>query len=108
VVGGPSVFVGALARHPFTFPFPVFTLSVDSSVPLTNGIDTIPLTEISWVATEGTIPSGTFNGTNSQVIFGPFIAAFIATDTHTFVYANNTVLSSGNYTGRVIYTAAVQ
>ena len=37
VPGSPTVFVGALARHPFTFPFPVFTLSVDSSIPMTNG-----------------------------------------------------------------------
>ena len=37
VVGTPPIFVGALAQAPFAFPFPVFTLSVDSSVPLTNG-----------------------------------------------------------------------
>ena len=107
VAGTPSVFVGALARHPFAFPFPVFTLTVDSSTPMSNGAETINFTEIQWVSTEADIPSGSFNGSNGQVILGPIIAAFSVTDTHTFVYANSAVIAAGTYVGRVTYTAAL-
>ncbi len=107
VTGTPGVFIGALARHPFTFPFPVFTLSVDSSVAMTNGTENINFNQISWTATEGDIPSGTFSGASAQVILGPLLAAFIVTDTHTFEYANSTVMAAGTYTGRVTYTAAI-
>lgn len=107
VPGNPPIFVGAVARHPFTFPLPVFTLSVDSSVPLSNGVNSIPFNEISWRSAQGDIPSGTFNGSTSQVILGPVIAAFVVTDTHTFSYANSQIYSAGTYVGRVTYTAAV-
>lgn len=107
IVGTPAVFVGAYARAPFSFPYPVFTMSVDSSLPLSNGSETIPFTEISWTSAAGDIPSGTFTGGNSQVILGPIIAAFVVTDTHTFEYANTDLIASGSYTGRVTYTAAV-
>ena len=107
IPGSPVVFVGALARHPFTFPFPVFTLSVDSSIPMTNGSQTIDFTEISWISTDGDIPSGTYSGATAQVILGPLLAAFLVTDTHTFEYANTSILEGGVYTGRVTYTAAI-
>ena len=107
VRGNPPIFVGAFARHPFTFPFPVFTLSVDSSIPLTNGVENIPFTEMSWTARDGDIPDGAYTGSTSQVILGPIIAAFVVTDRHRFSYANTQVVSAGIYTGRVTYTAAV-
>ena len=68
VTGTPAVLVAALARHPAPR---VFTLSVDSSMALSNGADTIDFTEISWISTEGDIASGSFLGTSGQVIFGP-------------------------------------
>ena len=107
-IGGvPAMFVGAYARQPFSVPFKVFTLTVDSSTPLNNGFETIPFTEISWVAAAGDIPSGVFAGTPAQVILGPIIAAFVVIDTYTFTYANNNLIASGTYTGTVTYTAAV-
>ncbi len=105
--GTPAMFVGAYARQPFSIPFKVFTLTVDSSTPLNNGFETIPFTEISWVAAAGDIPSGTFAGTPAQVILGPIVAAFVVIDTHTFSYANTNLIASGTYAGTVTYTAAV-
>jgi hypothetical protein len=107
IVGVPPMFVGAYARQPFSIPLPVFTLTVDSSTPLNNGFETIPFTEISWVAATGDIPSGVFSGAPAQVILGPVIAAFVIIDTHTFSYANTALIASGTYTGTVTYTAAV-
>ena len=106
-VGDSTPIVGAYARQPFSIPFPVFTLTVDSSTALNNGFETIPFTEISWVAATGGIPSGVFAGTPAQVILGPIIAAFVVIDTHTFSYANTNLIASGTYTGTVTYTAAV-
>src|SRR3989304_3669003 len=44
----------------------VARLTVDSSSPLTNGSITLLMSDISWVATQGDIPSGTFNNTTNQ------------------------------------------
>lgn len=107
ITGTPVILIAALARFPASTPPPVFTISVDSSAPLTNGTSTIPMTEFSWTSQDGDIPSGTFQGTASQVIFGPATAAIVVTDQLTFSYANDRVFDVGTYVGQVTYTAAV-
>ena len=39
-------------------------LTVDSSIPLTNGAATLPFTEISWTSRDGDVPAGRFDGSN--------------------------------------------
>lgn len=106
IQGSPPIPVEASGRAPFGFPLPVFTLTVDSSVPLSNGADTLSFTEFSWQAQDGDIPSGTFDASTSQVILGPVLAFFSFSDQHTFFYSNARVIGGGTYTGRVTYTAA--
>lgn len=77
-------------------------LTADSSTPLSNGVDTIPFTTISWTASDPDIPSGTFNGGVQTLM--TFVNSRRVTSFHTFTYANDVVVSSGTYTGRVTYT----
>jgi hypothetical protein len=84
-----------------------FIISVDSSVPLSSGGNTISFTDISWTAQDGDIPSGSFNGIPGQVILGPTTAFLQVRDWHTFYYNNIRIVPYGIYTGRVTYTAAV-
>lgn len=81
-------------------------LTVDSSTPLTNGSQTIPMSEISWTTT-GVIFPGTFNGTAFQLLLLFFAPNGTTSqeDTLTFSYANTSFPVAGAYTGTVVYTA---
>jgi len=110
IAGTPnSVLIDAYARMPNFIRawFTQFTISVDSSVPLSNGSHTIPFTDISWTAQQGDIPSGSFQGVPGQVILGPTSAFYRVRDWHTFYYNNTRIVPSGVYTGRVTYTIAI-
>ncbi len=110
IVGAPnSVLIEVSARRANFFQaiFTNFTLSVDSSIPMSSGSNSIPFTDISWTAQDGTIASGSFSGTPGQVILGPTLAIWQARDWHTFYYNNVRLVPSGVYTGRVTYTAAI-
>lgn len=79
-------------------------LTVDSSTPLNNGQgSTISVTQISWVASDGSIPSGTFAGSGDQLL-ASYTNSVRVIDRHTFYYANDTVYDAGTYTGQVTYT----
>jgi hypothetical protein len=84
-----------------------YILTADSSVPLTNGVNTIPFTEISWTAQDGDIPAGRFDGTSSQIILGPTRSRWQVSDWHTFTYDNTLTLPAGVYTGSVTYTISI-
>ncbi len=84
-----------------------YILTADSSVPLTNGVDTIPFTNISWTSQDGDIPDGRFDGTSSQVILGPTRSREQVSDWHTFTYDNVLSLPAGVYTGTVTYTISI-
>lgn len=110
VAGSPnSVLIDAYARMPNIIRalMTQFIISVDSSVPLSNGSRTIPFTDISWTAQHGDIPSGSFQGMPGQVIRGPTSAFFRVRDWHTFYYNNARVIPPGVYAGRVTYTIAM-
>ena len=83
-----------------------FIITVDSSTPLSNGIDQIPFTEISWSSVSGEIPSGRFDGTASQVILPPTMKD-IVNDNHTYSYGNTQLKTYGTYTGSVAYTLSI-
>ena len=110
IAGTPnSVLIEASARRTSFFEaiFTNFIISVDSSIPLSSGSNTIPFTDISWTAQDGDIPSGSFTGSPAQVILGPTRTLWQVRDWHTFYYNNIRVVPSGTYTGRVTYTAAI-
>lgn len=110
IVGSPnSILIEVSARRANILQaiFSQYILSVDSSIPLSSGSNTIPFTDISWTAQDGTIPSGSFSGSPGQVILGATHAIWQARDWHTFYYNNTRVVPSGTYTGRVTYTAAI-
>ena len=110
VAGAPdSVLIDAYARMPNIVRawMTQFIISVDSSMPLSNGGSTIPFTDISWTAQDGDIPSGRFQGVPGQVILGPTRAFFRVRDWHTFYYANDRVVPAGVYSGQVTYTISI-
>jgi hypothetical protein len=105
IAGAPAdVFIGAYGTTPGFFR--TFNITVDSSVPLTNGTDIIPFTDISWTSASGDIPAGTFAGTTGQVILNPTWAVLLVYDYHTFFYNNVNVQPAGTYTGTVTYTVS--
>jgi hypothetical protein len=85
-------------------------LQVDSSTDLNTapaGPSPIPMTEISWTAALGVIPTGSYDGSNNQLLL-EFTAPQGLTrreDTHTFSYANTMIPVGGSYSGTVTYTA---
>jgi len=86
-----------------------FVVTMDSSSGLINGAtgDRIPFTEISWIAQDGEIPSGQFDGSANQLLreynmHGNRAKGIV--DYLTFSYANATVYPGGTYSGRVVYT----
>jgi hypothetical protein len=81
------------------------TLAVDSSTPLSNGIQTIPFTQIDWISTglpPVTVPSGTFSGGAGQVLVS-FQNSRVALQCLQFRYLNQNVVGAGTYSGRVVY-----
>jgi len=79
-------------------------LSVDSSVPLSNGSGgTIPLSSIRWTSRQGDIPSGSFSGTGNQLL-ATFPSSSRIMDWHTFEFANDALYDPGTYSGHIIYT----
>ena len=66
-------------------------LTVDSSTPLDNGSGaTIPASEISWTASDGDIPSGSYLDTSNQLLVS-FTSSVRVEDQHTFSYANRNI-----------------
>jgi hypothetical protein len=103
ITGSEQIDIRLVIRAPASNPLTGF-LSVDSSVPLSNGVGgRIPLTSISWTASDGSIPSGSFNGTASQLL-ASFPSSARITDTHTFTFANDTLYDPGTYNGQITYT----
>jgi hypothetical protein len=79
-------------------------LTVDSSTPLDNSSGaTIGMSEISWTARNGDIPSGNYAETSNQQL-ASFTSSVRVSDRHTFSYANRTIYDAGTYNGQVTYT----
>lgn len=82
-------------------------LSADSfSNPLTNSSgNTLPFSDISWVASNDDIPSGTFNESTKQIL-ATFQSQDRIIEYHTFSYANTRSAAAGSYNGTIVYTWA--
>ena len=103
VSGSEQIDIDLEIRAPAANPLTGF-LTVDSSVSLSNGAGgSIPLTSISWTASDGDIPSGSFNGTASQLL-ASFPSSANITETHTFTFANDALYDPGTYNGQITYT----
>lgn len=103
VTGSEQIDISLVIQAPASNPMTGF-LSVDSSIPLSNGAGgSIPLTSISWTASDGDIPSGSFNGTANQLL-ASFPGPTRITDTHTFTFANDALYDPGTYNGQITYT----
>jgi len=103
IPGSQSIDIRLEIRATAATPLTGF-LSVDSSVPLSNGSGgTIPLTSISWTSSDGSIPSGRFNGSVNQLL-AIFPSSTRIVDTLTFTFANDSLYDPGTYNGQITYT----
>ncbi|NOR40090.1 MAG: hypothetical protein GQ537_02630 [Gammaproteobacteria bacterium] len=105
VAGSSRINITLVIRATAANPLTGF-LTVDSSTPLDNGSgSTMPVSEISWVARDGDIPSGSYAGTTNQAL-ASFVSSVRVRDRHTFEYRNTNVFDPGTYNGQVTYTWA--
>ena len=105
VAGSHQIDFRLVIRAPASSPLTAY-LTVDSSTPLANGSGaTIPVSEISWTARDGDIPSGSYAGTSNQLL-GSFTSSVRVDDRHTFSYNNQNIYDAGTYNGQVTYTWA--
>lgn len=102
-----EVYIGGFYRRPSSTGSA--TLVATAPTNLTNaGGQTISFTDISWTSSGNgetgaqPIPAGTFAG-GAQTL-ATFPTNSWRESCHTFTYANDTVVASGTYTGRVVYT----
>lgn len=88
----------------------VATLTVTTPASLTNGSDSIPFSQISWVMSGNgdstyQFPNGTFTG-GTQTL-ATFPANTWKEQCMTFTYANTVVPAAGTFTGRATYTLSL-
>ena len=103
VAGSRRINFRLVVRAPASNPLTAF-LTVDSSTPLDNGSGaTIPVSEISWTARDGEIPSGSYAGTINQLL-ASFTSSVRVTERHSFSYLNQNIYDAGTYNGQVTYT----
>jgi hypothetical protein len=104
ITGSPSIQIRLVIRGPAGTPI-TGTLSADSiSHPLTNSNgNTLPFSDISWVASDGDIPTGAFNEDANQIL-ATFQSSNRIIDYLTFSYANTRDAAAGTYNGRIVYT----
>jgi len=103
VAGNRQINFRLIIRAPASNPLTGF-LTVDSSTELSNGNGaTIPVSEISWTARDGDIPSGNFTDAVDQPLVS-FTSSVRVVDRHTFSYANRNIYDAGTYNGQVTYT----
>ena len=101
-----QVYIGGYFREPSTTAN-VASLQVNTPANLSNGVETIPFSQISWTSTAlgnaaADIPAGTFNGAN--LFLRNFASNTYVENCHTFSYANTNVVAAGVYNGRATYT----
>jgi hypothetical protein len=82
------------------------TLDANSDGPLTNGTQTIAWSEILATSSAATLPVPAIDGPTATVTAGTNGVANEQAD-WTFTYSNTDIVASGQYDGRVTYTASV-
>lgn len=103
-----QIYIGGFFRRPSGSSSAVLTADVPASLIDTEG-DAIPFSQISWTSSgngDGSaaqpVPAGTF-AAGSQTL-ATFPSNTWRESCHAFVYANDAVVASGVYRGRVTYT----
>jgi len=87
------------------------TMTPTPATGLTNGVVSVPWTEISWTSSNTTgngLPNGTFTGAPNQPLvdfIGGIGSARRREASLTYSYANSAAVASGTYDGRVTFTA---
>lgn len=86
------------------------TVTVTSPATLSNGVSSIPFSQISWTSTANgnataDLAGGTFNG--GSVTLATIAPNTWVEDCFTFSYANAAVAAAGTYTGRAVYTISL-
>jgi hypothetical protein len=96
---GP-ITVTAKAR---TSPNGTVTLTVRASDELRSGLDTIPASNITWVASGLGFTNGTLSATTAQPV-ATWSGSGVRTGAHTFFFRNLWSYATGTYTLTMIYT----
>lgn len=96
---GP-ITVTAKAR---TSPNGTVTLTVRASDELRSGLDTIPASNITWVASGPGFTNGTLSATTAQPV-ATWSGSGVRTGAHTFFFRNLWSYATGTYTLTMIYT----
>lgn len=78
------------------------TLRVNSSINLTSGGNSIPLTDFDWISTDPEVPTGAFSGSTTQFLYS-FQNSREVSVCHQFRFLNSNVYPPGNYTGTFTY-----
>jgi len=87
------------------------TMTPTPATGLSNGIVSVPWTEISWTSSDTSgqgLPSGAFTGAPNQALTsfpGGIASANRRGANLTYSYANSASVASGTYDGRVTFTA---
>jgi hypothetical protein len=107
IVGTPVIPMAVIGMN--TGRLVNFRVTMDSSIPLRNATgDPLPFSAFSWTARDGDIPDGQFDDSPNQVLMDYFRRRANkgrgVVDALTFTFANDTLYTSGTYTGRVVYT----
>lgn len=97
-----EVYIGGFIRRPGTASPAALTVQANQN--LSNGSQTIPISEISWTTGDGNISGGTLSTAPSQIASFPvnrWVEACMS-----FTYANTEVRAGGTYVARATYTLA--
>jgi hypothetical protein len=106
-----QVYIGASYRQPgATTGAASATLQVAAPATLSNGVNTIPVSQISWSSTAignaaADIPAGTFTG-STQFLANIGRNTWVE-NCFTYSYANAAFVAAGTYTGRAVFTLLV-
>ena len=96
---GP-ITVTAKAR---TSPNGTVTLTVRASDELRSGVNTIPASNITWVASGTGFGNGTLSATSAQAV-ATWTGSGVRTGTQTFFFRNIWSYATGTYTVTITYT----
>lgn len=86
-----------------TAPNGTVTLTVVASDHLRSGINTIPASNITWVASGAGFGNGTLSASSAQVV-ATWSGSGVRTGTQTFFFRNLWSYATGNYTLTMTYT----
>ena len=96
----PAVTITAKARASYGS---TVTLTVEATDDLRSGLDTIPVSALTWTATGPGFVSGTLSRTTPQVL-ATWSGSGARTGDQSFAFANRWTYATGTYTLTIVYT----